>query len=209
MGMPITIEVADNVRFGTIEGIFTYLRGVDMRYSPYKPMSELSRLNNGMPLSDASEEMQWVLGLCEQTKKDTSGYFDIEKDGKIDPSGLVKGWAIQNATNRMRLAGCRNFYVEAGGDVQVDGMNADGEAWALGVRNPFDTDTIVKTLKVSDCGVATSGTYIRGAHIYDPKHGHQPPHGVQSLTVVGPTAYDADRFATAAFAMGLEGIRYI
>lgn len=209
MGMPITIETADKVEFGAVEEIFAYLRGVDMRFSPYKQTSELSRLNVGMPREDASEEMQWVLFLCEQTKQETNGYFDIEKDGHIDTSGLVKGWAIQNAANHLRLMGCRNFYVEAGGDVQVDGVNTDGEAWSLGIRNPFDTNTIVKTLRVSDCGVATSGTYIRGSHIYDPVHGHQSPKGIQSLTVVGPTAYDADRFATAAFAMGTNGIGFI
>jgi thiamine biosynthesis lipoprotein len=62
---------------------------------------------------------------------------------------------------------------------------------------------------LTDCGVATSGTYVRGQHIYDPIHNQTLPDGVVSLTVIGPNIYEADRFATAAFAMGLEGIYFI
>jgi thiamine biosynthesis lipoprotein len=58
-------------------------------------------------------------------------------------------------------------------------------------------------------GVATSGTYIRGQHIYNPHHPQKTIDDVVSLTVVGPDIYEADRFATAAFAMGREGIIYI
>jgi FAD:protein FMN transferase len=58
-------------------------------------------------------------------------------------------------------------------------------------------------------GVATSGTYIRGLHIYDPKKDNQPVNEIVSLTVIGPNIYEADRFATAAFAMGKNGINFI
>jgi thiamine biosynthesis lipoprotein len=68
---------------------------------------------------------------------------------------------------------------------------------------------IVKVLAVSNCGVATSGTSIRGPHIYNPKIDGQLVTDVVSLTVIGPNIYEADRFATAAFAMGEEGIRFI
>jgi thiamine biosynthesis lipoprotein len=64
-------------------------------------------------------------------------------------------------------------------------------------------------LSVSDCGVATSGTYVRGQHIYNPKNEDQPITDILSLTVIGPDVYEADRFATAAFAMGRSGIDFI
>ena len=67
---------------------------------------------------------------------------------------------------------------------------------------------IIKVIYVSDEGVATSGTYIRGLHIYNPKD-HKPMDKIVSLTVIGPNVYEADRFATAAFAMGLDGINFI
>jgi len=64
-------------------------------------------------------------------------------------------------------------------------------------------------LSVTDRGVATSGTYVRGQHIYNPLDEDQLITDVLSLTVIGPDIYEADRFATAAFAMGRNGINFI
>ena len=57
--------------------------------------------------------------------------------------------------------------------------------------------------------MATSGTYIRGQHIYNPFERSQPITEIVSLTVIGPNVYEADRFATAAFAMGRVCIDFI
>jgi thiamine biosynthesis lipoprotein len=57
--------------------------------------------------------------------------------------------------------------------------------------------------------VATSGTYLRGAHIYNPHAPDAPAGDIVSLTVIGPNILEADRFATAAFAMGEGGIDFI
>jgi len=152
--------------------------------------------------------MKRILSLSEQTKKDTHGYFNIRRDGLYDPSGIVKGWAIQNATNILKSEGFHNFYVDAGGDIQVAG-NKDGKPWRVGIRNPFNRNEHVKVLALTNQGVATSGTAIRGQHIYDPYNPNAPLLDVASITVIGPNIYEADRFATAAFAMGKEGIRFI
>lgn len=209
MGMPITIEIVDDDSGRNIESAFQYFRRVDERYSPYKDTSELTQINRGMPKSDWSDEMRVVMDLCEDTKHQTNGYFDVKHDGKIDPSGLVKGWAIQNAAKLLSVAGCENYYIEAGGDVQAVGLSADNRPWTLGIRNPFNTDQIVKVLNVSNVGIATSGTYIRGEHIYSPHSDKQEDNHLKSLTVIGPNVYEADRFATAAFAMGLAGVSFI
>src|SRR5581483_1535686 len=97
--------------------------------------------------------------------------------------------------------------VDAGGDIQASGHNSHGQPWRVGICNPFDRNQIVKALQIDNQGVATSGTYIRGQHIYDPHSSLEST--VQSLTVVGPNIYEADRFATAAFAMGQAGIGFI
>jgi thiamine biosynthesis lipoprotein len=209
MGMPITIQVTESAKQTDLEAIFSYFESIDKRYSPYKEDSELSRINHGLSIDEASSEMRYVLGLCEQTKTATNGYFDILNGSSIDTSGLVKGWAIQNAANQLKLAGFNNFFIEAGGDVAVSGHNDTDAAWQLGIRNPFNAQEIVKVLAVTNCGVATSGTYIRGGHIYDPLRNYKQPRGVQSLTIVGPNIYEADRYATAAFAMGTSGVSFI
>lgn len=209
MGMPITIEIVDDVPPKVMKGNFDYFTRVDNRYSTYKSDSEISRINNGLPKAQASREMQKVLELCEQTKQATNGYFEIEHGGKLDPSGLVKGWAIDQAAKRLLKCGVKNFYIEAGGDIQTHGYNADGQPWLVGLRNPFSDQEIIKTVAVTSAGVATSGTYVRGQHIYDPFQPATSINDIKSLTVIGPDIYEADRFATAAFAMGKQGISFI
>ncbi len=193
-----------------LDKVFDYVRYVDDKFSTYKENSEISLINRGeITLAQASDEMRTIFELAEQTKQETDGYFDIAHNGFYDPSGLVKGWAIDQAAQILRQEGCANFYVEAGGDIQVAGKNPLGQEWRVGIRNPFNLNEIVKVVSVSDCGVATSGTYIRGQHIYNPKDDGQPMTEVVSLTVIGPDIYEADRFATAAFAMGREGIQFV
>jgi thiamine biosynthesis lipoprotein len=212
MGMPITIEIVNpQATEKTFNEVFNYFTHVDEKFSTYKPTSEITALNNGtLALDDASEEMRLVLAMCEETKQQTNGYFDIKNpNGKLDPSGLVKGWAIWNAAKLLEKNGFKNFYIDAGGDIQPHGRNADGGKWAIGIKNPFNEVENVKVIYVGEEGVATSGTYIRGLHIYNPREGNKPVSGIVSLTVIGPNVHDADRFATAAFAMGADGINFI
>ena len=113
--------------------------------------------------------MREVLALAEQTRRETDGYFDIRTPaGTLDPSGIVKGWAIRNAAALVARSGARDYFVDAGGDIQSAGHNGEGKAWRVGIRNPFDQAEIIKVVEPRGKGVATSGTYVRGQHIYDP-----------------------------------------
>lgn len=209
MGMPITLRFAHAKDITHADDIFTFFTQVDERYSTYKPTSEISRINAGLPQSDWSDEMQQVLQLCEQTRQQTNGYFNMERKGKRDPSGLVKGWAIQRAADMLQARGVHDFYVDAGGDIQTHGVNEHGKPWRIGIRNPFNRDQIIKTVHVSGQAVATSGSYIRGQHVYNPHDPDAPLKEIMSITVIAPNIFDADRFATAAFAMGRPGITFI
>ena len=121
----------------------------------------------------------------------------------------MKGWAIEQAAALLSARGLKNFFVDAGGDVQAMGLNGDGQPWRVGIRNPFKRDEQVKVLAISNRGVATSGTAVRGQHIYNPMQTGFFFTEVVSLTVIGPSIYEADRFATAAFAMGRRGLAFI
>lgn len=211
MGMPITVEVIDDwVSTVDFDSVFAYFQYIDNKFSPYKETSELALVNAGkLAEVEYSEDMKTVLKLSAQTKRETNGYFDIGTYGAYDTSGLVKGWAIYNAALLLRERGFRNFYVDAGGDIQVMGLNLEGQKWRLGLQNPFNQEQIVKIVSLSDQGLATSGTYIRGQHIYNPYAKEEPITDIVSLSVIGPNVYEADRFATAAFAMGREGIEFI
>src|SRR2546425_4618494 len=210
MGMPITVEVVDpSVTEADIENVFAYFRAVDATFSTYKEDSEISKINRGeLCEEEYSDEMKTILALSEQTKQETHGYFDIQHNGSADPSGIVKGWATLQAAYMLKEARFTNFYIDAGGDIQVSGKKG-GNSWRIGIRNPFNRKEHVKVLAVTDKGIATSGTAIRGQHIYDPHHLQTPLLDIVSLTVIGPNVYEADRFATAAFAMGKRGIYFI
>lgn len=210
MGMPITVELVDrSASKADLKKIFDYFKYVDGKFSTYKKTSEISQFNQGqITQTDFSPDMKTIFELAQQTKDQTQGFFDINYQGKYDPSGIVKGWAIYQAAQILKKSGLKNFYIEAGGDIQTGGHNSQGQNWQVGIRNPFNQSEIVKVLALSGGGVATSGTYIRGQHIYNPHTGQQLTE-VVSLTVVGPNIYEADRFATAAFAMGKPGIGFI
>ena len=226
MGMPVTVEVviptfrdtafdarAPEAAFdgeAALEDVFDYFAYVERTFSVHLPSSEISRINRGrLKRTNYSDDMRTVLRLCRQTAVETNGYFAIGPKGEWDPSGLVKGWAIDQAAHLLLDRGYRDFYVEAGGDVQIHGRSPTGEPWRVGIRNPFDADTIVKVLTLADQGIATSGTYVRGQHIRNPYAPGLPLTEIASLTIVGPNVYEADRFATAAFAMGRAGIHFV
>jgi thiamine biosynthesis lipoprotein len=211
MGMPITVEIVDGDSSSLVDEVFAYFATVEKRFSIFKPDSEISALNQGrVAVADLSADMQDVLAIAARTKLETHGYFEIRRaDGILDPSGIVKGWAIRNAANLVLSFGINNFFVDAGGDIQTSGRNADGGDWKVGIRNPFNEREIIKAVLPKGRGVATSGSYARGQHIYDPHRLGQQIEDIVSLTVIGDDVLEADRFATAAFAMGRAGIYFI
>lgn len=210
--MPITVEILDKrIKKEDIDKVYDYFDYVDHKFSTYKDNSEVSMINKGVvDKKEYSKDMRLVLKKCEETKLLTNGYFDIYHKGKMDPSGLVKGWSILNAAKILKKLGYKNFYVNAGSDIQTSGKSKDGKKWKIGIKNPFNESEIVKTLYVGSRGVATSGIYIRGLHIYNPHDAKQKAgKEIVSLTVIGPNIYEADRFATAAYAMGRDGIIFL
>ncbi len=211
MGMPITVEVIDFDALSIIDKVFDYFIYVDNKFSVYKKDSEIMQINRKeILLKNSSADMQEIFHLAEQTKQETDRYFDIiNRSGIYDPSGIVKGWAIYKASKIIEQAGFKNYYVDAGGDIQVGGKNSQNKQWKIGIKNPFNQEEIIKTVYLDDQGIATSGTYIRGQHIYNPKSKSSDITEIVSLSVIGPNVYEADRFATAAFAMGKAGIHLI
>jgi len=229
MGMPVSVDVrgadADEDRAegvaAALDEAFALLRAVDARFSTYQAGSEVRRLARGeLRTDDASAELREVLGLCERVRRVSGGAFDIRAAGLPtvpDPSGLVKGWAVERVAQLLRARGLRNLCVNAGGDVRVLGA-ADpgiGRAWRVGVRDPADRLRVVAVVcaPVGDdrgdgCAVATSGNYERGEHVLDP-HSGQPARGLASATVVGPDLTFADAYATAALAMGWRALRWV
>lgn len=211
MGMPITITIQDaGVEKKDFDIIFDYFRSIDEQFSTYKDTSEVTRINRGLLRIEAtSDSMKEIITQCQLTKTESKGYFNCFHKNTFDPSGIVKGWSIYQAAIQLQKAGFKHYFIDAGGDVQVSEKNKEGKPWKVGIRNPFNGKEIIKVLSVSNKGVATSGTAARGQHIYNPHQPGQEIKDIVSITVVGKNVYEADRFATAAFAMGKSGIEFV
>jgi thiamine biosynthesis lipoprotein len=213
MGTAIGIDVRGaGLPEAAIDDAFALLRDVDARFSTYRPDSEVSRLIRGeLHEADLSADLRAVLGLCEDLRRTSDGYFDIRRhrpDGRPDPTGLVKGWAIEEAAFLLDEAGALDFAINAGGDIAARGEPEPGRPWRVGIRHPEQGDRVAAILGIRDLAVATSGAYERGEHIIDP-HDGRPALDLLSLTVVGPSLTYADAYATAAFAMGSAGPAWV
>ena len=195
--MGMSVRVGGDVSAADVEAVFAWLQWVDATFSTYRAGSEISRLDCGeLARRDAHPLVREVLARCDALREETGGFFDARAGGRLDPSGLVKGWAVDRAA---ALVGSDRFLIDAGGDVVLR-----GGPWRVGVRHPHRRRRLAAVITLSDAAVATSGTYERGAHIVDPRTG-RPAAGALSVTVVGPDLATADAFATAAFAMGAAG----
>ena len=213
MGTAIGIDVPDAALDPRVlTQAFEHIRDIDRRFSPYRPDSEVSRLIRGELAEEAcSADLRWVIGLCDDLCRTSGGYFDIRRhrrDGRPDPTGLVKGWAIEEAASIIESAGARDFSINAGGDILVRGEPVPGQPWRVGIRHPTQVDRVAAVLAVRDRAVATSGAYERAGHILDPHTGVAPA-DLLSMTVVGPSLTYADAYATAAFAMGTAGAAWV
>ena len=211
--MPVSLHLADDLPTADLSAladeVFAWLRAVDERFSTYKADSEVSRLARGeLRREECSPDLTHVLDRCAELWQATDGYFDAYAAGSFDPSGYVKGWAVQVATDRLVAAGSVNHWLNAGGDIRLHGRPAPGPAWRIGIQHPFQPQRLAWVLTGTDLAVATSGTYARGLHVIDPFTG-APADELCSVTVVGPDLCLADAYATAALAMGRRGLDWL
>jgi thiamine biosynthesis lipoprotein len=205
MGFPVSLRVDDeDIREETADALFAWLREVDARFSPFRPDSEVCRHDRGeLGPRELSPDLTEVLDLCERYRVATGGAFQVRLPGRgLDPCAVVKGWSVQRAAELLTDAGARRFCLNAGGDVVVS-----GGPWRVGIRHPEHADQLCAVLELTDGAVATSARYERGDHIIDGRTG-RPATGLLSVSVVAASLTEADTVATAAFAMGTEGIAW-
>lgn len=203
MGTVFSFDIREpGVSEAALDEAAVLLAEIDEMFSTYRDSSEISRIARGeQSLAASSPDVRFVLAQCERYRLETGGYFSAYAAGDLDPSGYVKGWAIEQASDLLREAGSTHHYVNGGGDVQCVGGAAAATPWRIGIADPRRAGMIVTVVSGTDYAVATSGFEQRGAHIVDP-HTGGPPAGLLSLTVVGPRLSAADAYATAGFAMG-------
>jgi thiamine biosynthesis lipoprotein len=202
MGTVVSFDVPGSAD-GAVDEAVRWLHWVDRTFSTYRADSAVSRLDTGeLMLAECPPEVAFVLASCEAVAAASDGYFSVRAAGALDPSGYVKGWAIERAAQMLTDAGSASHCVNGGGDVQCAGeCPRTGGLWRIGISDPLRRGKLVSVVSGTDFAVATSGVAERGAHIIDPCTG-LPPAGLLSVTITGPSLALADAYATAAFAMG-------
>ncbi|NKZ08047.1 FAD:protein FMN transferase [Actinomadura latina] len=205
MGTAVTFDVRaapSPAISGALAEAVAWLHHVDRVFSPYRPDSQISRLAEGrLTVGECDPEVAGVLRRCEELERITGGTFTCRPGGRLDPSGLVKGWAVERASTILHDAGVRDHCVNGGGDIQARGESRPGRPWRIGLTDPRHRDRLIAAVTGRDLAVATSGTAERGAHIVDPRTG-RPAAGLASITLAGRHLADVDALATAAFVMG-------
>jgi thiamine biosynthesis lipoprotein len=216
MGMAVSIDIRDpEPPAAAIDAVVVWLHHVDATFSTYKLESPISALGRGeLTFDEVSEEVRDVLRRCEELRIESDGAFDAfavpaPNGTSLDPSGLVKGWSIEESAKILEKHGCHNFCINAGGDIALRGRPSPGEDWLIGIRHPDDSQAMAIVLAGAErLAVATSASYERGAHIIDPRNG-QPTTELASATIVGPDLTTADGYATAVYVMGIDGLAWI
>jgi thiamine biosynthesis lipoprotein len=221
-GTVISVDVRDPIAPGVLDELFAWFARVDDLFSTWRPETEISRLARGeLELDAAQPEVRAVLAACAELRRDTNGAFDVEvarhlarlQPGQavIDPSGYVKGWAVEQGAQLLVDGGARDFSIGAGGDVLVRGGPDPADAvsiWRVGIRHPWESERVAMVLGLRDFACATSGRYERGDHVLDPCDGAAAKQ-LMAATVIGPDLGVADAYATALMVLGADGLSWI
>jgi FAD:protein FMN transferase len=135
---------------------------------------------------------------------------------RLDFGGIAKGWAAHQAAQRLKAYG--PALLDAGGDIAITGLQADGEPWPVGVADPFHPDENLEVLLLGRCGVATSGRDYRKwqqggtwkHHIIDPRTGQPAATDVLTASVIAPNVMDAEVAAKVVLVLGSRhGLEWI
>ena len=219
MGMPISLALRgrhadDRSGLAAWTDAMAVLLEVDRVFSTYRPGSFVSRLGRGeVAIADCPPEVSEVLALGALAERRSRGAFRVVRPGPdgapvLDPSGVVKGWAVERAAEPLRALAETDFCLSAGGDLVCRTLDPDAGPWRIGIEDPRDTTRLVAVLPVHTGAVATSGTAHRGEHVVDGRTG-LPPAGIASVTVVAESLTWADIDATSAYAVGPDAARWL
>jgi thiamine biosynthesis lipoprotein len=204
MGMPVSIHLrgdVDSREAATgVEQAFGHLRRVDRVLSTWRTDSDLLRVSRGdLAEADAHPWLAEVRRLCTAAQFRTGGLFSAWPAAGYDPTGLVKGWAVEGAARHLEHVPAVSWCVNAGGDLLTGaGVDAAASTWRVGVEDPADRSRVAATVELTRGGLATSGAAARGGHVLDPRTG-TPVSRPGSASVWGPSLLWADVWATSLF----------
>jgi len=189
-----------------------------------KPLIDLwtQKVEEGqMPHPQEIENMRTVVGANVLNLQEDNKVGLSSASARLDLGGIAKGFAVDAAARVLRQQGFDDFMIDAGGDIFVSGKNCQGQTWRIGVRDP-DRHEIMDVVFLKDAAITTSGSYEQSfelggknwSHIVDPRTGYplkaSGDNRVASVSVIAPTAAQADALSTALSVIGdQQGLQMI
>lgn len=190
--------------------VATFLNQIDRDFSPFQVDSLVSKFQRRELLADElTPQFQEIYGIAVKAQTVTNGAFNPFYDNKYDPTGLVKGWAIQRAFEQFIQPLITNNTVtgaalNGAGDIQM-AVNATTDfRWHVAIENPNNTHQVVWQYEIANGAMATSGFSQHANHI---QTAHNISTDLSQVTIVAPELIEADVLATAAIAMGAEQLQ--
>lgn len=137
---------------------------------------------------------------------------------QLDLSTMGEGYATDHLAKLLEQEGIHNYLVSVGGAVLARGFNGQKRHWGVAIQKPTDLENKVQqVVDLQGQGISTSGDYrnyyeIAGqriSHIIDPATGRPINHKLASVTVIAPTALEADGWDTGLMVVGFEKAKQI
>ena len=131
----------------------------------------------------------------------------------VDLSTVGEGYAADHLAALMTQEGISRYLVSVGGALVSRGLNASEKPWRVAIQKPTDTQNAVQAVvDINGHGISTSGSYrnyyeLDGkhlSHVIDPQTGRPIEHNLVSVTVIAPTALEADTWDTGLMVLGPE-----
>jgi FAD:protein FMN transferase len=188
---------------------------LDITVAPLAMLWKTHIENKSVP---SKRDIRQALGMTGPDKlvldEDHRTVYFKKKGMSIDLGAVAKGYAVDKALYEIKKSGFKSAMINAGGDIFCLGKRNFIFPWRVGIRDPYNKDSISKVLNISDKAIATSGGYeqffqYKGqyySHLIDPKTGYPADSAFSSVTVVADSCFLADAVATAVY-VGGEPVR--
>ncbi len=207
--------VKDEGHFYTVCGLANEINLLtDGAYDPcVYPIVKLWGFTTGEYKVPDKDELSAALKLVKESDISfTENGISISGGGMADLGGIAKGYAAEVLKSYIKESGAESAVISLGGNILTVGVKPDGTRWNIGISSPKNNGKLLGTLKVEECAVVTSGSYLRNFeqdgkiyhHIIDPASGMPADNGLVSVTVVADDSALADGLSTAFFVMGIE-----
>ena len=144
------------------------------------------------------------------TKEHPEIYFDF--------NAIAKGYGIDRIAVYLETIGKANYLIEVGGEVRAQGKNIVADKfWRVGIEgvdSAIDNRSAIASVTLKNASMAGSGNYRKYridehtskkyVHTINPLTGAAEQIDILSAHVIAPTCAEADAWATAFMAMGVE-----